>query len=115
ETSRLWERVRVKDGLSYDVRSDLDVSSYEPSGSWSLYAIHAPQNTQKLLTAVNEEVQRVLKDGFTDQEVREGVQALLNYRKLARTRDGVLASAWISYLQLGRDFDWSAKIDQALS
>lgn len=115
ETSRLWERVRVKDGLSYDVRSSLDISSYEPSGDWSIYAIHAPENTHKLLTAVNEELQRALKDGFTEDEVREGVQALLNYRKLARTRDGVLASTWINYMQLDRNFDWSAKIDQDLS
>ncbi len=115
ETSRLWERVRVKDGLSYDVRSSLDISSYEPSGDWSIYAIHAPENTQKLLTAINEELQRALQDGFTDDEVREGVQALLNYRKLARTRDGVLASTWINYMQLGRDFDWSAKVDKDLS
>ncbi|NYT85409.1 M16 family metallopeptidase [Pollutimonas harenae] len=115
ETSRLWERIRVKDGLSYDVGSSLDISSYEPSGDWSIYAIHAPENTEKLLTAVNEELQRALKEGFTDEEVREGVQALLNYRRLARTRDGVLASAWINYLQLDRSFEWSAQIDEALS
>src|SRR5690606_23305303 len=61
ETSRLWERVRVKDGLSYDVRSSLDISSYEPSGDWSIYAIHAPENTDRLLTAVHEELQRALQ------------------------------------------------------
>ncbi|AEC20469.1 putative zinc protease [Pusillimonas sp. T7-7] len=115
ETSRLWERVRVKDGLSYDVGSNLDISSYEPSGDWSIYAIHAPESTEKLLTAVKEELQRALQDGFTEDEVREGVQALLNYRKLARTRDGVLASTWINYMQLDRSFDWSANIDKALS
>src|SRR5690606_29506645 len=76
ETSRLWERIRVKDGLSYDVRSSLDVSSYEPSGEWDIYAIHAPENTEKLLAAVNEELQRALHEGFTEEEVREGVQAL---------------------------------------
>ncbi|HEY9279824.1 MAG TPA: hypothetical protein VIP51_07100, partial [Eoetvoesiella sp.] len=36
-------------------------------------------------------------------------------RKLARTRDSVLASAWINYLQLDRTFEWSAKIDKALT
>ncbi|NYT58783.1 insulinase family protein [Alcaligenaceae bacterium] len=115
ETSRLWERIRVKDGLSYDVRSSLDVSSYEPSGEWDIYAIHAPENTEKLLAAVNEELQRALHEGFTEEEVREGVQALLNFRKLARTRDSVLASTWINYIKLDRDFSWSADIDQALS
>src|SRR5690606_7282604 len=84
ETSRLWERVRVKDGLSYDVGSNLDISSYEPSGEWSIYGINAPENTEKLLTAVKEELQRALQDGFSDDEVREGIQALLSYRRLAR-------------------------------
>ena len=47
--------------------------------------------------------------------MREGINALLNYRKLARTHDGVLASAWINYMQLDRSFDWSEKIDKELA
>ncbi|MFW7340166.1 pitrilysin family protein [Pollutimonas sp. H1-120] len=115
ETSRLWTRVRVKDGLSYDVRSYMDASSYEPSGDWTIYAIHAPQNSQRLELAIEEELKRVLKNGFTDEEVREGAAAMLNFRKLARSRDGTLASAWINYLQLDRTFDWSEKIDKELA
>ncbi|HEY9573592.1 MAG TPA: pitrilysin family protein, partial [Pusillimonas sp.] len=115
ETSRLWSRVRVQDGLSYDVRSHMDASSYEPSGDWTIYAIHAPQNSKRLQAAVDEELKRVLKDGFTEEEVREGATAMLNFRKLARSRDGTLASAWINYLQLDRTFDWSAKIDKELA
>src|SRR5690606_20962327 len=115
ETSRLWSRVRVQDGLSYDVRSYLDASSYEPSGDWTIYAIHAPENSRRLQRAVNEELKRVLEDGFTDEEVREGATALLNFRKLARSRDGTLASAWINYMQLDRSFDWSEKIDKELA
>ncbi|RTZ42355.1 insulinase family protein [Candidimonas sp. SYP-B2681] len=115
ETSRLWTRVRVKDGLSYDVRSSLDASPYEPSGGWTIYAIHAPQNSKQLEKAVDEELQRALKEGFTQEEVQEGVNALLNYRKLARTRDSVLVSAWINYMQQDRTFDWSEKIDKALA
>ncbi|HEY9278966.1 MAG TPA: pitrilysin family protein, partial [Eoetvoesiella sp.] len=63
ETSRLWERVRVKDGLSYDVRSQLHASSYEPTGDWTMYAIHAPENSGRLQSAVQEEIARVLKEG----------------------------------------------------
>lgn len=114
ETSRLWNRIRVQDGLSYDVRSQLSASAYEPSGSWTIYAIHAPENSKKLIADVDEVLQNVLSKGFTEQEVREGAQALLNYRKLARARDGTLAAAWISYLDTGRTFAWSQKIDDAL-
>ena len=115
ETSRLWNRIRVQDGLSYSVRSELDASSFEPSGGWTVYAIHAPENSERLETAIQEELQRAVNDGFTQEELKEGVSALLNFRRLARSRDSALASAWINYMQLGRDFSWSAKIDQALS
>lgn len=115
ETSRLWNRVRVQEGLSYNVRSHFDASSYEPSGSWQFYAIFAPENSDRLRSTIQEELEKALDEGFTEQEVKEGVDALLKLRRLARTRDGVLASAWINYLQLDRTFDWSAQIDKALA
>ncbi|HUH87797.1 MAG TPA: pitrilysin family protein [Pusillimonas sp.] len=115
ETSRLWNRVRVQDGLSYTVRSQFDASSYEPSGSWGAYAIFAPESKDRLLAAMDEVFTKVLAEGFTEQEVKEGIEAVLKLRRLARTRDGVLASAWINYLQLDRSFEWSAKMDEALA
>lgn len=114
ETSRLWNRVRNQEGLSYNVRSSLDISSFEPSGSWTIYAIFAPENTQRLVSVIDEEVARVLEEGFTTKEVEEGINALLNYRKLARTRDDVLARTWVHYLRTDRTFAWSASIDEEL-
>lgn len=114
ETSRLWNRVRVEEGLSYDVRSRLSVSSYEPSASWTIYAIHAPENSDKLKTVINEELNKVLKDGFSQAEIDEGIHALLRYRQLARSNDAVLTSTWQSYLDLDRTFAWSEKVDEAL-
>ncbi|MCQ9617002.1 insulinase family protein [Paenalcaligenes niemegkensis] len=114
-TSRLWNRVRVDEGLSYDVRSVLSVSSYEPSATWSLYAIHAPENSERVDATIKEEVQKVLTEGFSDDEVRESVDAILKYRQLARSQDRALASTWLSYLDLDRTFAWSQSIDDALS
>jgi zinc protease len=114
ETSRLWVRVREKEGLSYNVRSTLSASSFEPSGMWTIYAIHAPQNREKLEAAIGEELARLLKDGFSADEITQGVQALLNYRKLSRAQDEVLAGVWQDYMQTGRSFAWSAEIDEKL-
>jgi len=111
ETSRLWTRVREQEGLSYNVRSTLSVSSFEPSASWTIYAIYAPQNRQRLEQAVSQELARALEDGFTADEVRDGIRALLNYRRLARSQDDVLAGAWMDYLERGRTFAWSADMD----
>ncbi|OZI39079.1 peptidase M16 [Bordetella genomosp. 1] len=115
ETSRLWHRVRETDGLSYNVRSTLSVSSFEPSASWTIYAIYAPQNRARLETAVKEELARVLKDGFTQAEVADGVKALLNYRNLARAQDDVVANTWLNYLRTQRTFAWSAEMDKKIA
>ena len=114
ETSRLWNRVREKEGLSYNVRSNMTASSFEPTGSWTIYAIYAPQNRERLEKAISEELARVLKDGFTDAEVRDGVTALLNYRNLSRAQDAVLTGVWVDYMKTGRTFAWSAEIDEKL-
>lgn len=114
ETSRLWNRVRVTEGLSYDVRSRLNVSSYEPSASWTIYAIHAPENSEKLNTVLAEELTKVLETGFTQAEVDEAIHALLRYRQLARSNDSIITNTWQSYLDLNRHFAWSQQMDEAL-
>ena len=115
ETSRLWTRVRVEEGLSYSVYSSASVSSYEPGGAWSIYAIHAPENSLRLERVISEELKRVLEHGFTEEEVNEGKRSLLNYRRLGRTNDGALASAWLRYLDLDRTFAWAAEQDEQIA
>jgi zinc protease len=115
ETSRLWMRVREKEGLSYNVRSRLNVSAFEPSGSWGVYAIFSPENRTKVEAAIRQELERVLKDGFGEAEVQDGIKSLLNYRKLARAQDGSLTVAWINYLDTGRSFAWAAELDQKMA
>lgn len=114
-TSRLWNRIRVQEGLSYTVGSSLDASSFEPSGSWSVYAIHAPENTQRLQTALQEELSGIFSKGFSDQEVKEAITATLNFRELGRTRDAVLAATWSNYLETGRTFAWADAMNKRLS
>ena len=112
--SRLWTRIRETDGLSYDVRSSLAVSAFEPSGSLRFSGIFAPENWEKFETAMQEELDRALSEGFTEEEVADGVQSLLNLLQLNRAQDGVLANAWIDYLQENRTFAWSAEFDEKL-
>lgn len=112
--SRLWERIRVKEGISYGVGSSVNASSYEPSGAWSISGILAPENRDRFKNALNEELDRALREGFTDEEVKEATQALLNLRRLNRSDDNTLSTVWMNYLQEGRSFEWSAKIDEIL-
>jgi zinc protease len=112
--SRLWTRIREREGLSYDVRSVVDWNSHEAHSAWQMVAIFAPNNRDRVERAFREELERALKDGFTDAEVDAGKKALLSRRRLARAQDDGLAQALARNLELGRTFAVSGQVDQAI-
>lgn len=112
--SRLWRRVREKEGLSYGVGSFLSAGSFEEKGDFGLYAIYAPRNLERVQAALREELARALSDGFTAEEVEAGKKDLLNGRKLARTQDGSLAGRLLSYLVLDRTFAWDVQFEKRI-
>jgi zinc protease len=114
-SSRLWKRIRETEGLSYDVGSGVQWNNVEAHSTWSANAIFAPQNRAKVEAAFREEVARVLRDGFTAQELAEGQRGLLGFRRLSRSQDANLANALSSNLVLDRTFALSARVDEALS
>jgi len=113
--SRLWKRIRETEGLSYDVRTGVSWNTQEPNSAWTASAIFAPGNQPKVEAAFNDELAKALKDGFTAQELAEGKNGLLSFRRLSRAQDNVLASTLASNLHLGRTFEVSQKVDDALS
>ncbi len=113
--SRLWNRVRQKEGLSYGINSSFRASSFEPNSSVSISAIFAPQNLQSLRTAVQEEVKRITVEGFSAAEVEEGKRGLLQERKLSRTQDTGLAEALTQQAYLNRTFAFSGEVDAAIA
>jgi zinc protease len=112
--SRLWNRIREKEGLSYNVYSAVQWNPWEAHSRWEAEAIFAPQNRDKVEQAFREELAKVIRDGFTQSEMEAGRKGLLNFRQLSRAQDGRLASAWASNLYLGRTFKDAERIDNAL-
>jgi zinc protease len=112
--SRLWNRIREKEGLSYSVYSSVQWNPIEVNSQWSASAIFAPQNRDKVEKAFSEELQRSLKDGFTQAELDAGRKGLLNFRQLGRAQDERVAAGWVSNLYLKRTFADSARVDAAL-
>jgi zinc protease len=114
-TSRLWERIRQKEGLSYSVYSALDPSSFEPNTALTVEAIFAPENLARLRAALSEELARAVRDGFTAAEVADAKKAMLQERKLARTQDARLAGDLIRQQHLGRTFSFNAQRDAEIA
>ena len=112
--SRLADRIRQKEGLSYGVGSQLSVPSRDPAGMWLAFAISAPQNTAKVEAALREELGKALKDGFTDAELADAKKAWLQSQQVGRTGDAGLAGRLAGYLSFDRtmvfDKDLEAKV-----
>ncbi len=113
--SRLATRIRQKEGLSYGVGSQIAASALDETGSFLEYAIYAPQNAGKLRTAVEEEMQRVMKDGFTEQEVKDARSGYLQARQVSRAQDPELARRLSGYLFLHRTMEYDAKLDAKIA
>jgi zinc protease len=113
-SSRLFKRIRERDGLSYGVYSYVGWNSFEPNSTLNLVAIFAPQNRARLAAAVSEEFTRAAREGFTDAEVADAKASLLKRRLLARTQDANVAAALVQQAYLGRTFAFSAKGDAAI-
>lgn len=112
--SRLWNRIRERDGLSYSVYSGIQWNPQEAHSDWTATAIFAPQNRDKVESAFREEIDRALKQGFTQAEFESGKRGLLSFRRLGRAQDARLAAGWVSNLYLARDFAVSARVDAQL-
>jgi zinc protease len=113
-SSRLWVRVRETDGLSYDVRSGIEWSSFEPHSRFVMSAIFAPENQAKVELAIKQELVRALKDGFTQVELDDARVGLLSARRLNRAQDDWVTGQLVSHLHVGRSFAFDQQVDEAI-
>jgi zinc protease len=113
--SRMALRLRQKDGLSYGASSQLQVSSLDKSGAFMANAIYAPQNAAKLEAAFREELTRVLRDGFTAEELDTARSGWLQGRGVARSQDQQLASKMASDLFVERTLKWDADLERRVA
>jgi zinc protease len=114
-SSRLATRIRQKDGLSYGVESGLSAGSLDKTGQFVAYAIYAPQNVTKLEAAFKEEIARMLKDGFTAEEIKDAKSGWLQSRQVTRAQDKSLAGKLNGYLFLNRTLAWDAEFDKKVA
>jgi len=113
--SRLAVRIRQKEGLSYYVGSQLSASPLDKNGKFLTYAIYAPQNRDKLEAAFKEELAKLLKDGFTDEELKAAKSGWLQSLQVSRAQDNELAGKLNGYLFLNRTLAWDAEFEKKVT
>jgi zinc protease len=113
-SSRLGDRIRQKDGLSYGATSGFMASSRDPVASFTVTVSTNPANIEKVTAAVREELDRFLADGPTEKEVADAKQAYVESQKVGRTADGAIAAQIVSNLNTGRTFAFTAEQEKAI-
>jgi zinc protease len=114
-SSRLGNRIRQKEGLSYGVTSSFNASVRDPNASFTINATVNPVNIDKVEKAVNEELKSFLTDGPTQTEVDDAKKAYLQAQKVGRTGDAAIAGQIVSNLQLDRKFSHTADMEKRLA
>jgi zinc protease len=107
-SSRLGDRVRQQEGLSYTVRSNLSSRAKDNRVDFSVYAIANPENRERLLEVIQEEFERLREDGVTEEELAKAKQAYLEAEKVRRTNDSALAAELVGTLFLNRTMQHAA-------
>jgi zinc protease len=113
--SRLAVRIRQKEGISYGVGSGLFASALDSTGGFQTFAIYAPENASRLEQAFREEIDRMLKEGFTADEVKAAKTGWLQSRQVGRSQDGQLVNTLGNYAFIGRTLGFDAALEQKVS
>jgi zinc protease len=114
-SARVPERLRQKEGLSYGAATYFQPSQIDANSAIGSYAIFAPENLARVQAGFSEELNRAVKDGFTDAEIEAAKKGVLQERRLSRTDDGRIAGALTNQSFLGRTFATSGAVDDAIA
>jgi zinc protease len=113
-SSRLGDRIRQKEGLSYGVTSSFTASPRDPDASLRINAITNPTNIDRVEKAAAEELSRFLSDGPSETELADAKKAYLEAQKVGRTGDAAIAGQIVANLDLGRTFAHAAQQEKAI-
>ncbi len=112
--ARLFQRVREKEGLSYDVFSSLSVPTFSNNATWSFGFIANPQNAAKAEASLKDELQKLLKGELTEEEFVAQRQSLLDQRMVRRSQDAGLAAQLVTLADSDRTFDYVRGIEERM-
>ena len=113
-SSRLGDRIRQKEGLSYGVNSSVSIPSRGNDARFTINAITNPENINAVETAAMEELTRFIESGPTEAELADAKKAYLEARKTGRASDGAIAGQLSSNLDLGRSMAYVAQEEKQI-
>lgn len=113
-SSRIPQRLRETEGLSYGAGSYIQANAIDPTSEWGIYAFYNPTMKDKLTTALNEEIQKAISKGFTKEEFESSLKSWLQNRQTMLGTDEFLVRELRENMDSGQTFkdyeDFETKI-----
>jgi zinc protease len=109
--SRLFKRIRDKEGLSYGVNSGFTALTKAEGATFVIQAISNPQNSPKVESGILDELARTLKDGFTADEVAAARKSWLQEQMVQRTQDQGLLAGLMGRERFANTYQWDADLE----
>ncbi len=113
-SSRLLQRLRQKEGISYGAFSGIHAHPIDKSGFFFAGAICAPQNADKGMKALLEEIDLLLKNGIADKELADGKTSYSQSFANRMAEDDFVAGELAQGLFLGRTFAFLKELNQRI-
>jgi zinc protease len=114
-SSRLGNRIREKEGLSYGVTSQFMASPCDPEARFTVVASTNPVNIDRVEKSVAEELELFLRDGPSLSELADAQKAYLEAQKVSRAGDAGLAGQIVTNMQLNRTFAHSSELEKKIA
>jgi zinc protease len=113
-SSRIADRLRQKGGLSYSVGSIFAASPLDPMANFLALAIYNPMNVEKVVTGVEDEIAKILRDGVSQAELKRAQDGFLQQQTVTRTNDNMLAVTLAENLFIGRTMQFQADLESRI-
>ncbi len=113
-SSRLMGRLRQKEGLSYGTFSQINARPEDKTGLFFAAALCAPQNTDKAMTAILEEIDRLLREDVPAAELADAKRSYAAGWDSRMAEDDFVADELVQGLYLDRSFEHWRKINERI-
>ena len=111
----LSRRIREQEGLSYDVGSAFNAYPSHENATFVVHAIFAPENTDRVVSAFREVIDRALTRGFSAELVANAKRSVLDAAQRQRSDDRVVASILNHNLLHDRTMEFVARHEAAIA
>jgi zinc protease len=114
-SSRVGNRIRQKEGLSYGATTQFTASPRDPDARFTANVTMNPEFIDRVEKAFLEELDKFIAEGPSLTELADAQKAYLEGQKVRRTGDAVIAGQIVTNLELGRTFAHTSELDKKIA